>query len=49
MMLIIKCILPLVLEADLKQNTVSVVCQLYIPDLGLLGQNYDLLMQIQYK
>ncbi|WMY75125.1 EAL domain-containing protein [Buttiauxella selenatireducens] len=39
----------LALEADLKKNTVSVLCQLYMPDLELLGRNYGLLMQVQYK
>ncbi|MGB7800662.1 EAL domain-containing protein [Buttiauxella sp.] len=39
----------LALETDLKQNTVSVLCQLYMPDLELLGRNYGLLMQVQYK
>jgi EAL domain-containing protein (putative c-di-GMP-specific phosphodiesterase class I)/GGDEF domain-containing protein len=39
----------LALDTDLKQKTLSVLCQLYIPDLELLGRHYGLLMQVQYK
>ncbi|MCS3603148.1 EAL domain-containing protein (putative c-di-GMP-specific phosphodiesterase class I) [Buttiauxella sp. BIGb0471] len=39
----------LALDADLKQNTISILCQLYAPDLELLGRHYGLLMQVQYK
>lgn len=39
----------LALDTDLNKNTVSVLCQLYVPDLELLGRHYGLLMQVQYK
>ncbi len=39
----------LALNADLNKNTASTLCQLYIPELELLGRNYGLLMQIEYK
>ena len=39
----------LALDADLNKHTVSVLCQLYVPDLELLGRRYGLLMQVQYK
>lgn len=39
----------LALDTALKKNTLSVLSQLYIPDLELLGRRYGLLMQVQYK
>ncbi|MEW7312180.1 EAL domain-containing protein [Buttiauxella gaviniae] len=39
----------LALNADLNKNTISVLCQLYMPELELLGRHYGLLMQIEYK
>jgi EAL domain-containing protein (putative c-di-GMP-specific phosphodiesterase class I) len=39
----------LALNADLNRETVSVLCQLYTPDLELLGRHYGLRMQVQYK
>jgi EAL domain-containing protein (putative c-di-GMP-specific phosphodiesterase class I) len=39
----------LALDIALKKNTLSVLCQLYIPGLELLGRRYGLLMQVQYK
>lgn len=39
----------LALSSDLTKNTISVMCQLYMPELELLGRHYGLLMQIQYK
>ncbi|TNV20877.1 sensor domain-containing phosphodiesterase [Buttiauxella sp. B2] len=39
----------LALDTDLKKKTISVLCQLYMPDLELLGRHYGLLMQVQYK
>jgi EAL domain-containing protein (putative c-di-GMP-specific phosphodiesterase class I) len=39
----------LALHSDLKKNTISVLCQLYMPELELLGRHYGLLMQVQYK
>lgn len=39
----------LALGTDLKTNTISILCQLYMPDLELLGRHYGLQMQMQYK